>query len=125
MIRLENIGAATPELCSSTPPGARRAANEKLQQTEDKLMKNNSKRLLSTILALVMVIGLIVVMPTTALAKDTLIEIANIDTAAGIQTRFNTALAACSKDDTITVTGYCSGNTATLELDIPQDVTVI
>ena len=89
-------------------------------------MKIKSKRLLSTLLAVMMVFGLFAVMPATASAANIVVNILPSDSVSTIQTDIQSAIDTAGNGDIVTVGGSKNNVTGTeiLELTIPSGVTV-
>ena len=88
-------------------------------------MKMKSKKLLSTLLATIMVFGLCAAMPMTASAANNNVTIAQGETASEIQIKIKDMLATLSSGDIVTVTGSCTDATETVNLWIDSGMTVI
>ena len=88
-------------------------------------MKASSKRIISILIALSMVVGLLAIMPVFSSASNVDFVLREHDSLAAIQADLNYYFGRARAGDTITVTGQKTGAEGTLDLNIPAGVTVV
>ena len=87
--------------------------------------RNTTTRLISTLMAFMLMSGLFVAMPQTAYAASQTVTISQGDSVNTIQTRIQNAIDTAGSGNTVTVVGSRTDVTARLELEIKSDVTVV